>query len=538
MPTTFYFFRDTIDACRERNIDCIVAPYEADAQLAFLYKINYINLIISEDSDLTIFGCEKILFKMDSNGNATLVDMAKLNLCLGNSANNFTLEKFRYMAIMSGCDYLDSLPNIGLGRSFKFWSKVTNLDLKQVLPKIPGYLNMNVTVTTDYINDFIKADRTFLYQLVFDPRSKTLQPLNKYENHIDASDLPFCGEIVDRGLALGLALGNVDLVTLKKVNNYDPDQHPIVEKPRYGRRSVFPSIWNNDFSLSQVKVEKSREEKSKEASQEFQKCFSIKPKNRSPVKTSTTTPLSLKRKRTISPPLVSAPSNIIDDEDISIRDVYCSPPDKEIVYKSRYFKPPPEKKSPCKLKTGDDWLGKIEESQTKDPNQLNYHPDLIKENVQKINHSELVLKQAFKPHTSALKSLNSEEFSQKRNPFAKSIKSPEKMAETEIMSTDDVQEEQPLTVFAKDLKFSPCLSDVSEPTAEVASAMYTSEYFSSSSSQPVSESSPYFSSSSNISSSQPSSLRKPKGLSGLMKPSAKKKKIDIRQPSIIDMFKK
>ena len=464
---------------------------------------------------------------MDSNGNATLVDMTKLNLCLGNNANNFTLEKFRYMCIMSGCDYLENIPNIGLGKSFKFWSKVTNLDLKQVLPKIPGYLNMNITVTTDYINDFIKANRTFLYQLVFDPRSKTLQPLNKYENHIDASDLPYCGEIVDRDVALGLALGNIDLVTLKKVNNYDPDQHPIVEKPKYGRRSVFPSIWKNDFSPNQVMVEKSREEKSKE----FQKCSSIKPKNKSPVKT----PLSLKRKRPISPPLVCAPSKIIEDEETSIQDIYSSPPEKEIVYKSRYFKP--EKKSPCKLKIGD-WLGKIEESQTTDENQLNYHPDLIKENVKKINHSEQVLKRAFKPHTSALNSLNSEELSKKRNPFAKSIKSPEKTTETEMSA------QQPLTVFAKDLKFSPLLSDVSEPTAE-ASAMYMSQYFSpSSSSQPSpipAESSPYFSSSSNtskyISSSQPSStLRKPKGLSGLMKPSAKKK--SIRQPSIIDMFKK
>ena len=474
---------------------------------------------------------------MDSSGNATLVDMTKLNLCLGNSANNFTLEKFRYMTIMSGCDYLDSLPNIGLGRSFKFWSKVTNLDLKQVLPKIPAYLNMNVTVTTDYIDEFIKANHTFLYQLVFDPRTKNLQPLNKYENHIDASDLPFCGEMVDRDLALGLALGNVDLNTLRKVNNYNPDQHPIVENPKYGRRSYFPSIWNKDFSPNQVTVEKS-----KEPSEDFQMFYSKKPKHRSPVKT--TTPLSLKRKRNISPPLVSAPSDIIEDEDISsIRNVYCSsPPKKEIVYKSRFFKPPFEKKSPCKLKTTGDWLGKIEESQTTDPNQLNYHPDLIKENVNKIN-SDAVLKKAFKPHTPALKSLNSEELSKKRNPFAKSIKSPEKSAK--FISSE------PITVFAKDLKFSPLLSDVSEACTGEASAMYTSEYFSpsSSSSQPDpetvgAESSPYFSSSSSsskyMSSSQPSSsvmMRKPKGLSGLMKLKPKKKST-VRQPSIIDMFKK
>ena len=45
-------------------MDVIVAPYEADAQLAYLSKWNIAQLIITEDSDLIVFGCEKILFKM------------------------------------------------------------------------------------------------------------------------------------------------------------------------------------------------------------------------------------------------------------------------------------------------------------------------------------------------------------------------------------------------------------------------------------------------------------------------------------------
>ncbi len=40
--------REVIQACHERNIDCIVAPYEADAQLAFLAKSGLVDLIISE----------------------------------------------------------------------------------------------------------------------------------------------------------------------------------------------------------------------------------------------------------------------------------------------------------------------------------------------------------------------------------------------------------------------------------------------------------------------------------------------------------
>ena len=51
-----------LKACRNKGVDCIVAPYEADAQLAYLSAIGVAQLIISEDSDLLVFGCEKVLY--------------------------------------------------------------------------------------------------------------------------------------------------------------------------------------------------------------------------------------------------------------------------------------------------------------------------------------------------------------------------------------------------------------------------------------------------------------------------------------------
>lgn len=50
-------------ACRNRGVDCIVAPYEADAQLAYLNKVGIAQLVITEDSDLLLFGCEKVTSK-------------------------------------------------------------------------------------------------------------------------------------------------------------------------------------------------------------------------------------------------------------------------------------------------------------------------------------------------------------------------------------------------------------------------------------------------------------------------------------------
>lgn len=47
------------------NVRYVVAPYEADAQLAYLYKKRIIDVVITEDSDLLVFGVKKAFFKMD-----------------------------------------------------------------------------------------------------------------------------------------------------------------------------------------------------------------------------------------------------------------------------------------------------------------------------------------------------------------------------------------------------------------------------------------------------------------------------------------
>lgn len=52
--------------CRKLDVDCIVAPYEADAQLAFLNICGIADYVITEDSDLALFGCTKVAFGLQS----------------------------------------------------------------------------------------------------------------------------------------------------------------------------------------------------------------------------------------------------------------------------------------------------------------------------------------------------------------------------------------------------------------------------------------------------------------------------------------
>jgi 5'-3' exonuclease len=58
----------TIQVLRARGYDCITAPYEADAQLAFLAREGHIDYVITEDSDLVPFGTPRILYKLGRAG--------------------------------------------------------------------------------------------------------------------------------------------------------------------------------------------------------------------------------------------------------------------------------------------------------------------------------------------------------------------------------------------------------------------------------------------------------------------------------------
>ena len=70
-----------IKALRKMGVECIVAPYEADAQLAFLSIRNYVAAVITEDSDIIAFGAKVVFFKMDKEGNGEEYRQKLLGAC-------------------------------------------------------------------------------------------------------------------------------------------------------------------------------------------------------------------------------------------------------------------------------------------------------------------------------------------------------------------------------------------------------------------------------------------------------------------------
>ncbi|NXW55473.1 EXO1 Exonuclease, partial [Eurystomus gularis] len=249
---THVMAHEVIKAARARGVDCLVAPYEADAQLAFLNKTGMVQAIITEDSDLLAFGCKKVFLKIDKFGNGLEIDQARLGNCkqLGNV---FTEEKFRYMCILSGCDYLPSIHGIGLAKACKLLKLANNPDIIKVIKKMGQYLKMNITVPEEYIQGFTRANNTFLYQLVFDPVNRKLIPLNAYGDDIDPETLIYAGRHFGDGTAFQIAIGNIDIDTMEQIDNYDPDTAQPVQQRSCGwndrHADHVNSIWSRDYKL-------------------------------------------------------------------------------------------------------------------------------------------------------------------------------------------------------------------------------------------------------------------------------------------------
>ncbi|NXN20034.1 EXO1 Exonuclease, partial [Indicator maculatus] len=246
---THVMAREVIKAARARGVDCIVAPYEADAQLAYLNKTGMVQAIITEDSDLLAFGCKKVFLKIDKFGNGLEIDQARLGNCkqLGNV---FTEEKFRYMCILSGCDYLSSIHGIGLVKACKLLKLANNPDIIKVIKKIGQYLKMNITVPEEYIQGFTRANNTFLYQLVFDPVNRKLVPLNPYGDDIDPETLNYAGRHFGDSTAFQIAVGNIDIDTMEQIDNYSPDTAQVTSlscgwNDRHDNHAN--SIWSRDY---------------------------------------------------------------------------------------------------------------------------------------------------------------------------------------------------------------------------------------------------------------------------------------------------
>ncbi|KAL0097822.1 PIN domain-like protein [Phycomyces blakesleeanus] len=172
-----------------RKVQTIVAPYEADSQLAYLIKHNIVEAIITEDSDLLVFGCKTVLFKMDRSGTAMRLRQKDLPLTTEINISGWDIDKIRRMCILSGCDYLESLPGIGIKRAHNYLVNFKTYEAVLARLRIEGKMKD----TKNYEELFEKAEKAFLYQHVYDPITKEFVTLNPLPDNIPIETLDFLG---------------------------------------------------------------------------------------------------------------------------------------------------------------------------------------------------------------------------------------------------------------------------------------------------------------------------------------------------------
>ncbi|KAK4440107.1 Exonuclease 1 [Sesamum alatum] len=201
-----------IQVLKQENVSYIVAPYEADAQMTFLALSKQVEGVITEDSDLIAFGCPRIIYKMDKFGqgvefkNAMLQYNKELNLA------GFTQMMLLEMCILSGCDYLPSLPGMGLKKAHALMKKFKSHE------NVMKHLKYNsVEVTPLYEESFKKAIWTFKHQRVYDPVSEDIVHLSEPAD-ITIEDSDFLDALtkitsLPQHIAKGIAQGDLDPFT-------------------------------------------------------------------------------------------------------------------------------------------------------------------------------------------------------------------------------------------------------------------------------------------------------------------------------------
>jgi exonuclease-1 len=204
------------------QVDWLVAPYEADAQLGYLARQGLADVIISEDSDNLPYGVDRVCFKWDGHRGEQAL-LAEVLAMRGDKGSldfaGWTHAMLLYMCVLSGCDYLPSVPGVGVKAAHKLVAR--HREPKQLLRALR--FQFDVKVPLGYERGFYRAVRTFQHQRVFDPRSGTVVPLTPEPHDFvaqlradgdDGSDDPraFLGEAIAPATAAGIARGLLDPV--------------------------------------------------------------------------------------------------------------------------------------------------------------------------------------------------------------------------------------------------------------------------------------------------------------------------------------
>eukprot|EP00347_Sterkiella_histriomuscorum_P019678 403340704 len=193
-----------MDVLKVLDIEFIKAPYEADAQIAYLVREGIADIAISEDSDLIAFGCPRLLMKLDFRGICQVFDaddfiqnnkITDASLKFLQKANR---KQFVSICIMGGCDYLPSIQKVGLKIAVKFFQKHETIE--KVIEAMRANSTYTQNVPFNYVEALLKVQTLFFYQTVFNPRTNKFTSLENIPEEDQDIDKNFLGKYIEENL--------------------------------------------------------------------------------------------------------------------------------------------------------------------------------------------------------------------------------------------------------------------------------------------------------------------------------------------------
>lgn len=125
--------------------------------------------------------------------------------------------------MLSGCDYLDSIPGIGLKTAHRLLRRHKTVEKVVQMVRLEGTLNVPI----NYIRSFAQAELAFIHQRIFDPATKKLVPLNDFPlEGLSDDDQKWVGLDMDLEIARGVARGDVHPETLVPIVDIAPGYQP------------------------------------------------------------------------------------------------------------------------------------------------------------------------------------------------------------------------------------------------------------------------------------------------------------------------
>ena len=232
---------------RRRGISFIVAPFEADAQLAFLQKNGIVDFVLTEDSDMIPYGVSCIVFKMDKSGQGKIL---RLDEALRTKAVfGLSQTSLRHACILSGCDYLEGLSGMGLKTAVKTVRRYREIGQAIRALKLEGQHK----VPEGYEEQFLHAELTFCHQQVFDPGRRAVVPLNPLPENLTWADLQeFLGETIPQDIACEIAEGKRDPISREYFPSFAAPKSPVVQQSveQNLRRSVSTPVVSSSVKQS------------------------------------------------------------------------------------------------------------------------------------------------------------------------------------------------------------------------------------------------------------------------------------------------